>query len=168
MQKTSFADMHCSLGRTLELVGDWWSPLILRDLALGLSRFDELAEDLGISRNLLTMRLNAMVEGGVISRERTSSSSTRHRYALTTKGRDLIPIFAALTAWGDKWATPEHGPPIYFGHRDCCERTQPQVCCSACQQPIHPDDLTMHAGPGARPTKGTKLIGARATPPATA
>lgn len=154
--------MQCSLGRTLELVGDWWSPLIIRDLALGLSRFDELAEDLGISRNLLTVRLNALVDGGVVSRERISARSTRSHYALTTKGRDLIPIFAALTAWGDKWATPENGPPIYFGHRDCCDRTRLDICCSTCKEPIRPDDVTMHAGPGARASKGTKLIGARA------
>ncbi|HLI01038.1 MAG TPA: helix-turn-helix domain-containing protein, partial [Acidimicrobiales bacterium] len=70
MRQTSFAEMHCSLGRSLEVVGDWWSPLILRDLALGPRRFDELAVDLGISRNLLTTRLEQLVAAGVVARRR--------------------------------------------------------------------------------------------------
>ena len=66
MQRTSFARMHCSLARGLDLIGDWWSPLIVRDLFLGLARFDELIENLGISRNLLTRRLKSLIRSGIV------------------------------------------------------------------------------------------------------
>src|SRR5215471_20274126 len=104
MRQTSFADFNCSLARSLEVVGDWWTPLILRDLFLGIDRFDDLAEDLGISRNLLTSRLETLVEGKIVERVRYSEHPPRDRYVLTQAGHELGPIIGALTAWGDKWA----------------------------------------------------------------
>src|SRR5215813_1874676 len=99
MRRTSFAGMHCSMARSLEVMGDWWTPLILRDLHLGLSRFDELAEDLAISRNLLTTRLAALVKHGIVERRRYSEHPPRDAYVLTAAGRDLVPVLMALTAW---------------------------------------------------------------------
>src|SRR5262252_9248412 len=116
MRQTSFADMHCSLAHALELVGDWWTPLILRDLFMGLDRFDDLVTDLGISRNLLSTRLAELVAQGVVERQRYSDRPPRDHYRLTRSGRELVPIFAALTAWGDRWATPPFGPPVLFRH----------------------------------------------------
>lgn len=160
MRQTSFSGMHCSLARTLEVVGDWWSPLVLRDLYLGLDRFDDLVRDLGISRNLLTARLDRLVTGGVVERERYSEHPPRDRYRLTAAGRDLVPILMALTAWGDRWTEPEDGPPIGFEHRGGCGRHfTPQVHCSVCGEPVRAEDVTPVPGPGGREGPGTMLIG---------
>ena len=97
MERTSFAEMRCSLARGLELIGDWWTPLIIRDLFLDVRRFDELAEDLGISRNLLTRRLSRLVANGVIERRPYQSRPIRYDYHLTEAGRDLVPAILALT-----------------------------------------------------------------------
>jgi len=98
MQRTSFARMHCSLARGLELIGDWWSPLIIRDLFLGVRRFEELADDLGISRNLLTRRLASLQKNGIIERRPYQERPVRYDYRLSAAGRDLVPALLALTA----------------------------------------------------------------------
>ena len=160
MRQTSFADMHCSLARSLEVVGDWWSPLVLRDLYLGLDRFDDLVRDLGISRNLLTARLERLIAGGVVERERYQEHPPRDRYRLTAAGRDLVPILMALTAWGDRWAAPADGPPIAFEHRGGCgHRFTPQVHCSVCAAAVDAADVDAVPGPGGRQGPGTMLIG---------
>src|SRR5262252_4725849 len=89
MERTSFADMRCSLARGLELIGDWWSPLIIRDLFLGVTRFDELVEDLGISRNLLALRLRALTSNGIVERTPYGQRPVRYEYRLSEAGRDL-------------------------------------------------------------------------------
>ena len=159
MRNTSFAGMHCSIARSLELIGDWWTPLVLRDLYLGLSRFDQLVTDLGISRNLLTDRLNTLVEGGIVQREAYQDRPTRYAYALTEAGRELVPVLFALTAWGDKWVTPEGGPPIRFRHNACGELATAEITCSHCQGPLTADNVTPEPGPGGREAPGTALIG---------
>ncbi|MFD2094181.1 winged helix-turn-helix transcriptional regulator [Blastococcus deserti] len=158
MRQTSFAAMQCSLARSLEVVGDWWSPLVLRDLFLGLDRFDQLVDDLGISRNLLADRLAKLVEGGVVAREAYQERPVRHRYLLTDAGRELVPVLLALTAWGDRWMTPDGGPPLLVAHVGCGARTTPTVCCSACGEPLRSDDVAVSAGPGGRSAPGTALL----------
>jgi DNA-binding HxlR family transcriptional regulator len=159
MRQTSFAAMHCSLARSLELIGDWWSPLILRDLAIGPRRFGELAEDLGISRNLLTDRLEGLVAAGVIGRSRYQDRPPRYRYHLAEAGVDLVPALMALTAWGDRWATPQGGPPVRYRHRDCRQVFTPTVCCPSCQQAVTADQVDVLPGPGAQRAPGTMLAG---------
>lgn len=158
MRQTSFADMYCSLARTMEVVGDWWSPLILRDLYLGVRRFDDLAEDLGISRNLLTARLKALVESDIVAREPYQDRPVRYEYALTEAGKELVPVLLALTAWGDRWVAPQEGPPIQVRHTACGKVSTPTVCCSECGDPITAENVTMLPGPGARTAPGTKLL----------
>jgi DNA-binding HxlR family transcriptional regulator len=158
MRQTSFAGMYCSLAQSLERIGDWWTPLIIRDLYLGLDRFEDLAVDLGISRNLLTTRLTQLVEDGIIERERYSDRPPRDRYVLAEAGRDLVPIIVALTAWGDKWATPPEGPPVRFRHRLCGHRCTPVVACSHCGEAIDADELDVLPGPGGRVAPGTMLV----------
>jgi DNA-binding HxlR family transcriptional regulator len=159
MRQTSFAHMHCSLAHALELIGDWWTPLILRDLFIGLDRFDDLATDLGISRNLLTSRLAELVAHGIVERQRYSERPPRDRYVLTQAGHELAPIFAALTAWGDRWATPPGGQPAYFQHRLCGQIFTPGVACSHCGEPVAPEDLEVLPGPGAQSAPGTLVYG---------
>jgi DNA-binding HxlR family transcriptional regulator len=158
MRNTSFAGMHCSLAQSLEVMGDWWSPLILRDLYLGLDRFDQLVTDLGISRNLLTDRLATMTEAGLIVRTPYQDNPVRYRYGLTEAGSELIPILIALTAWGDRWATPPAGQPIRFTHTTCGKPTTATVCCSECGDPLTTHNTTASPGPGGRTAPGTALI----------
>jgi DNA-binding HxlR family transcriptional regulator len=161
MKRTSFARMHCSLARGLDLIGDWWSPLIIRDLFLNVVRFDDLVEDLGISRNLLTRRLNALVRSGIVARHAYQRRPRRYEYRLTEAGRDLVPAILALTAWGDRWAQPKEGSPMLFVHKTCGHQFQPQVTCSACGEAITGDAVKTLGGPGGAMKAGTRVLARR-------
>jgi DNA-binding HxlR family transcriptional regulator len=164
MRQTSFEDFHCSLARALEVVGDWWSPLILRDLAIGVRRFDELIEDLGLSRNLLTDRLTTLVHHGIVERRPIEGHATRVEYVLTIAGHELLNVLMALTAWGDRWRTPEFGPPIEFHHHG--HQCLPTVSCQTCGEALDSRAITFRAGPGGRIAPGTMLVGTHMEPPA--
>ena len=157
MRQTSFAAFHCSLARSLDVVGDWWSPLILRDVFAGLRRFDEIVEDIGISRNLLTNRLAALVEDGILTAAPYGPHPNRLEYTLTDAGLELASVLMALTAWGDKWQTPEGGPPLTFSHHG--HVCTPQVSCATCGEPVVAEEVKLHPGPGGRPGPGARLIG---------
>jgi DNA-binding HxlR family transcriptional regulator len=159
VRQTSFAEFHCSLSQALEVVGDWWTPLIIRDLALGLDRFDDLAVDLGISRNLLTTRLNDLVGNGIVLRERYSDHPPRDKYVLSDAGQELVPVLLALTAWGDKWTPTPGGPPMRFRHDG--HRCKPSVVCSTCGSALTADNFEVRPGPGGRVGPGTRLVGQR-------
>src|SRR5919198_1786515 len=107
MQRKSFGRMTCPIARSLERVGEWWSILILRDALHGLTRFDEFQKSLGIAPNMLTRRLNALVEAGLLERRRYSERPLRDEYVLTQAGRDFRPVLWALLAWGNKHFAPE-------------------------------------------------------------
>ena len=106
MQRTSFEDMTCSVAQCLDVVGEWWSLLIVRDAFLGVTRFDDFQARLGISRNILTQRLNRLVDNGVLKRVPYSDHPPRSEYRLTEKGRDLWHVVTAMRQWGDRWAAP--------------------------------------------------------------
>jgi len=99
--------MQCPIARSLERVGEWWSILILRDALQGLTRFDQFQKSLDIAPNMLTRRLNALVEGGLLERRRYSERPPRDEYLLTERGRDFRPVLLALLNWGNKHFAPE-------------------------------------------------------------
>ena len=103
VQRTSFEDMNCSVAQCLEVIGEWWSMLIVRDTFLGVRRFDDFQARLGISRNILTARLTSLVEAGVLDKVPYQERPLRHEYRLTAKGRDLWPVLTTMREWGDKW-----------------------------------------------------------------
>jgi len=107
MKRMSFRKMQCPIARTLERVGEWWSILILRDALHGFTRFDQFQESLGIAPNMLTRRLNALVEAGILERRRYSDRPRRYEYVLTERGRDFQPVIVAMYAWGNKHFAPE-------------------------------------------------------------
>ena len=107
MQRKSFGNMQCPIARSLERVGEWWSILILRDAFRGLTRFDQFQKNLDIAPNMLTRRLNALVESGLLERRRYSERPPRDEYVLTERGRDFRPVLWALLAWGNKHFAPE-------------------------------------------------------------
>ena len=107
MQRKSFGDMPCPIARSLERVGEWWSILILRDAFAGMTRFDEFQKSLGIAPNMLTRRLAALVEAGMLERRRYSERPPRHEYVLTERGRDFRPVLMALLTWGNSTSRPK-------------------------------------------------------------
>jgi DNA-binding HxlR family transcriptional regulator len=107
VQHKSFGNMQCPVARSLERVGEWWSILILRDALNGITRFDEFQKNLDIAPNMLTRRLTALVEGGMLERRRYSERPPRHEYVLTERGRDFRPVLLALLAWGNRHFAPE-------------------------------------------------------------
>jgi len=147
MERKSFADMDCSVAQCLEIIGEWWTMLIVRDVFLGVSRFEDFQRRLGISRNILQQRLTKLVEAGVLIRVPYSDHPPRDDYRLTGKGRDLWPILTAMRQWGDAHAAPD-GPPIEVVH-DACGHTDPLVLmCPACGEPVGLRDVHAVSGPG--------------------
>ncbi|MFG1808116.1 winged helix-turn-helix transcriptional regulator [Streptomyces sp. NPDC049040] len=148
MQRTDFSAMACSIARTLDVIGEPWSPLVLRDVWAGLSRFEQLQADLGISRKVLTERLNHLVEQGVLER-RPYDRRPRHEYVLTRKGTELVDLLMVMTGWGDKWLAGEAGPPVLYRHHACGEISGIDLRCTHCGEPAHADDVDLLPGPGA-------------------
>jgi DNA-binding HxlR family transcriptional regulator len=147
MQRTRFASMVCSIARTLDVVGDQWSPLILRDVFVGIARFEQIQQDLGISRKVLTERLNWLVEQGVLERRAYSSRPLRFEYALTVKGLELCDILLVMVRWGDRWTAGEAGPPVLYRHHACGEISHVDLHCAHCDRPMHASDIDVLPGP---------------------
>ena len=148
MERKSFSEMHCSVAQCLEVVGEWWSLLIIRDVFLGVTRFDEMQERLGISRNVLNQRLARLVSAGVLVKVPYSEHPPRFDYRLTDKGRDLWPVITAMRQWGDRYAAPD-GPPMELIHKGCGHATEATVVCSECGEPMGVRDVRGVPGPGA-------------------
>jgi DNA-binding HxlR family transcriptional regulator len=148
MQHKSFAGMHRSIAQCLEIVGDRWSLLIVRDVFLGVTRFDDIQRRLGISRNILNQRLAHLVEHGVLTKVPYSEHPPRFDYKLTPKGGDLWPVITAMRQWGDTHAAPD-GPPLQLIHRDCGEITDAHTTCSVCGRPVDAGNVRAIPGPGA-------------------
>jgi DNA-binding HxlR family transcriptional regulator len=142
----------CSIARTLALIGDRWALLILRDLSNGVRRFDDLVTHLGIARNVLSRRLAALTEGGLITRTayRIDGARERQEYRLTYAGRDLIPILLAVMAWGDKHLSGQDGPPAVPRHADCGARVRVSLTCEAGHELGDRPRLRVEPGPGSR------------------
>jgi DNA-binding HxlR family transcriptional regulator len=107
MQRKSFSSMQCPIARGLEHVGEWWSILILRDAFRGLTRFDAFSDSLGIAPNMLTRRLNALVEAGLLERRQYNERPPRDEYVLTARGKDFRPVLLAMLAFGNKHFSPD-------------------------------------------------------------
>jgi DNA-binding HxlR family transcriptional regulator len=148
MQRTSFGDMACSIARTLDVIGEPWSPLILRDVWVGMSRFEQIQADLGISRKVLTERLNHLVDRGILER-RPYDRRPRHEYVLTRQGTELLEMLMVMVAWGDKWLAGPAGPPVLYRHHACGEVSHAALSCAGCGAPMHPGDIDLLPGPGA-------------------
>jgi DNA-binding HxlR family transcriptional regulator len=125
MKLKSFQDMDCSLAQALEIVGERWTLLILRDAFFGIQRFDDFQGRLGIARNILSMRLARLVEQGILERRPLSTGGRRAEYHLTAKGKALHPVLVALTQWGDRWYPGVCGSRIEFVERDTGEPVLP-------------------------------------------
>ncbi len=149
MQRTNFGAMACSIARTAAVIGEPWSPLILRDVYIGISRFDEIQADLGISRKVLSERLKSLVEWEVLEREQYEDRPPRYEYILTTKGEELVDVLMVMVAWGDRWLADTAGPPIFYRHRACGQVSHVELRCAHCGDSMRANDVDVFPGPGA-------------------
>ncbi|MFI9812818.1 winged helix-turn-helix transcriptional regulator [Saccharothrix variisporea] len=157
MNRDRFTAMACSVARTSGLIGDPWTLLVLRDLFLGLTRFDELHRDLGVATNVLSDRLDRLMSAGLVERKPYQRNPVRYRYELTEPGKELYGVVLSLLAWGDRYMAVD-GAPMELVHRDCGELTTPLVTCDNCGGELHVDDVEVRPGPGGRHAPGTVVI----------
>jgi DNA-binding HxlR family transcriptional regulator len=148
MQRTDFGEMACSIARTLDVIGEPWSPLILRDVWAGLTRFEPIQADLGISRKVLTQRLNHLVDRGVLER-RPYDQRPRYEYVMTEKGTELVDLLMVMAAWGDRWLAGKAGPPVLYRHHACGQVGPAGQHCTHCDAVMHAGDVELLPGPGA-------------------
>jgi DNA-binding HxlR family transcriptional regulator len=152
MQHKSFADMQCPIARSLERIGEWWSMLILRDALRGARRFDEFQKSLAIAPNMLTRRLNSLVESGLLERRPYSARPPRYEYVPTESARDFRPVLWMLISWGNKHFAPE-GPSLLIVDAKTGARADPIVVDRATGRPLMSPDFALAAGPAAKSPK---------------
>lgn len=137
MPKTDLSAMECSIARTLDVIGDRWSLLILRDGFYGVRRFEDFQRDLGVARNVLTDRLGKLVERGIFERRPYAERPLRHEYRLTAKGRALLPVLLTMMRWGDDWEGEGAEPPVKLIHVGCGNATHAVLDCAHCGEPLN-------------------------------
>jgi DNA-binding HxlR family transcriptional regulator len=147
-RRRSFDDMNCSIARALDVVGEWWTLLVIRECFRGVRRFDGFVERLGIAPNILTARLRRLVEHGVLEERAYQEHPPRVEYRLTAKGRDVYPVIVALLGWGDRWYAQD-GPPVVLMHAACEHRADPQLVCGHCGEKLDPRNTRAIPGRGA-------------------
>ena len=141
----------CSVARTVSVIGDRWTLLVLRDCFLGVRRFDLFEARLGVTRHVLADRLKKLVKTGVLTRSAYQDRPARYEYRLTEKGLDLWPTMVALMQWGDRYAAPVAGPPVLLEHRGCGGPVDRHRVCASCGLKLAPADVRALPGPGATP-----------------
>src|SRR6202000_3424514 len=146
----------CSIARTLALIGDRWTLLVLRDVANGVRRFDELAGHLGIARNVLSQRLARLAQAGLVDRTayREPGARERHEYRLSGPGRELMPILVAIMDWGDRNLAGPEGPPAVLRHADCGAGIKVTLTCEEGHDLGKRPRLRVEPGPGSRLSQG--------------
>ena len=143
----TYGGQNCSAARALEVVGERWSLLIVRDIGLaGIRRFNDLQRNLGVARNVLAARLEHLVSEGVLERE-AAADTAYSSYRLTAKGEGLLEVVTAMTQWGDQWYAPE-GPPVTFHHDDCGGDVHHQLICTRCGDIVEGGEVSVREGPG--------------------
>jgi DNA-binding HxlR family transcriptional regulator len=147
----TYEGQNCSIAKSLELVGERWTMLIVREVFLGNRRFDELARRLDIARNVLTARLTRLVEEDVLEKVRYQERPERFEYRLTDKGIDLWPVVVSLLQYGDRYYAPD-GPPVVLLHKGCGGHVDEHRICDTCGQRLSARDATSRPGPGASAT----------------
>ena len=157
MKRTSFKQMNCSIARTLEVVGEWWSLLIIRDAFTGIRRFEDFQENLGIARNVLASRLSKLVKQRILEKRTYQERPRRFEYRLTEKGVDLYPVIVTLMGWGDRWATSKGGPPIVIVDRESSQAVEPVLVDGKTGLKLDPRKLRARAGPGATSRQRLRL-----------
>ena len=150
MQWNAIGEQDCSMARTLAIIGDRWTLLILRECFLRVRRFDDFQERLGIGRPILTDRLRKLVDNFVLTKVAYQQNPTRYEYRLTPKGLDLYPVVLSIVHWGDVHLSGRKGRPVVHEHVACGHVFDPVTSCSACAEALDPRDVRVLPGPGLR------------------
>ena len=148
MRRTDTSDWPCNIARSANVLADLWNVLLIREACLGTRRFDDFQRRLGIGRNILTLRLNGLVDEGVLERVEYQAAPVRHEYRLTDKGRDAYTVLAALDAWGRRWLAGPEGPPVLLHHKGCGRDMSARVVCGECGEPVDVRQVKARPGPG--------------------
>jgi DNA-binding HxlR family transcriptional regulator len=164
MQRSSFSEMPCSVARTLDIIGEWWTLLILRDVFYGVRRFEGLRTHLGISRKVLTNRLARLIDEEILKKVLYQKQPPRYEYRLTKKGLELLPILLTIMNWGDKWLSESNKTPVIFVHKDCGKEITPKLVCSHCGGYLNARNVYPTAGPGAPADEVEKLRAVSVSP----
>ena|ERR1700758_4406173 len=151
MLPRTYEHQVCSIARSLEVIGDRWTLLIVRDALRGVRRFEDFRAALGIAHNVLSDRLSRLTEAGVLERHLYQHRPDRYEYRLTSQGLDLWPVVMSLLLWGDRYFAPD-GPPLLTQHRGCGGRLTPLFTCADCGARLGAGDVELTPGPGAEPT----------------
>lgn len=148
MKWQDIGDIPCSIARSLAVLGDRWTLMVLRNCFLGIKRFDDFQTNLGVTRHVLAERLQRLVEAEVLCKVAYQQKPERFEYRLTEKGRDLYPVLMALVGWGDKWLDEGRGVPLEYIHQPCGHKFRPVMVCSACGEALSPKQVMPVIGPG--------------------
>ncbi|MGB0572493.1 MAG: winged helix-turn-helix transcriptional regulator [Alphaproteobacteria bacterium] len=146
MSRSDLATQICTCARTIELLGNEWTLMVLRELFLGSRRFDEMQSQTGASPHTLSQRLKRLEREGILRRETYSTRPPRHEYRLTAKGRDLWPVIIAMKNWGDCWFE-EGGTPVEIRHKGCGAKVAPRMTCPDCGERMHAHDAEPRLSP---------------------
>jgi DNA-binding HxlR family transcriptional regulator len=141
MRWSDIGDQRCSVAKTLSVIGDRWTLLVLREAFMRTRRFEDFQELTGASRAILADRLRALVEADVLERRKYGNHRDRFEYHLTQKGLDLYPVMVSLMNWGDRWMPDADGPPVELTHRGCGHVTHPELACPECGEWVGPRDI---------------------------
>jgi len=150
MRRTRFEDWNCSIARATDILGDWWTPLVVREAFYGTRRFDDFVENLGIGRNILTERLKRLTDEGILTKVAYQDKPARYEYRLTDKGRDLFGVLAMLHRWGNDWLVTDDGPPIELVDRETGDIVLPVVVDEVTGKRLDPRAVRVRRGPGFR------------------
>ena len=148
MKWQDVGEQPCSIARSLAIVGDRWTLMVLRSAFLGIRRFDDFQASLGVTRHVLAERLKRLVEADVLQKVPYQDRQERFEYRLTEQGRDLYPVLLALVNWGDKWLDGGLGPPVQYRHTTCGHMFTPTMVCSECGEAVTAREVTPMVGPG--------------------
>ena len=149
MSSKNYDLLNCSVANALDLIGEGWTILILREAFFGIRRFEDFQKHLGIARNILTVRVSKLCENGILERTPIKEGAKRHEYRLTPIGRDLLPTLIALTQWGDRWLQISQGAPVKFVERATGEEIADVSIVSKDGRKLNARDLAIIPGPGA-------------------
>ncbi|MGE0068176.1 MAG: winged helix-turn-helix transcriptional regulator [Solirubrobacterales bacterium] len=148
MLRHDYPGQFCSVAKSLEVIGERWSLLIVREVMHGRRRFSQLQGSLGVARNVLSARLGRLVDEGILERRAYQESPPRYEYFLTEKGLDLWPALIALQGWGDRHSTGPEGPPMMILHKGCGGRVSDRGICQECGEVLNARDARAVPGPG--------------------